>query len=88
MSGRPSLPPHAKRVRVQVFLEPAVAKAVTHVHEMTGMPLSNIVARMAKAGAKQTLLEIVDEQKKEANLLPTPEPTPEPQPAQEEGPVQ
>lgn len=88
MSGRPALPAHAKRVRVQVFLEPAVAKAVTHVHEMTGMPLSNIVARMAKSGAKQTLLEIVEEQKKEASLLP-------PQPAQattpehqEEGPIQ
>jgi hypothetical protein len=69
---------------VQVFLEPAVAKAVTHVHEMTGMPLSNIVARMAKSGAKQTLMEIVEEQKKEATLVP-PQPTPEPTPTPEEG---
>jgi hypothetical protein len=74
MSGRPALPAHAKRVRVQVFLEPAVAKAVNHVHEMTGMPLSNIVARMAKAGAKQTLIEIVEEQKKEATLVPPHQP--------------
>lgn len=74
MAGRPQLPAHAKRVRVQVFLEPAVAKAVTHVHEMTGMPLSNIVARMAKSGAKQTLMEIVEEQKKEATLVPPHQP--------------
>jgi hypothetical protein len=62
---------------VQVFLEPAVAKAVNHVHEMTGMPLSNIVARMAKSGAKQTLMEIVEEQKKEATLVPPPQPNQE-----------
>jgi hypothetical protein len=44
---------------------------------MTGMPLSNIVARMAKSGAKQTLMEIVEEQKKEATLVPPPQPNQE-----------
>lgn len=75
MAGRPRLSDDIRRVRVQVFLEPIVVEAANRMVALTGAPLSHVIARMARAGARQTVIDMVAEQKKGVDLILDPEPT-------------
>ncbi len=78
--GRPKLPEGQRRICVQVFLEPPVARAAKFIADKTGQPLSAVVSRMARAGARETVETMLKELAASSALTRPPgEPAPEPE---------
>jgi len=69
--ARPVLSPERRKLRVQVYLEPHIAKLANLAATEFDMPLSAVVSLMAQRGAKAAVQALIEDKQQRVETTST-----------------